>query len=368
VGPQDQFPVRVKALLIRVATELTDETRYVRRVIERWIRLHLLPYFGGRRLAMISTADVNGFILKRQKDVMTVGDDDDRQERKYSNGEINRELTTLKKILNLARQNGKLMHVPYVPMLKERNVRTGFFEREQFDRILAHLPAAIRPAVQFGYITGWRIPSEVLRLQWRHVDFEARVVRLDPHTTKNDEGRTFPFTDVLEQLLEAQKAEHDRLKAKDVICPWVFNRSNRKVKGKRITTFLKTFTAACTKAGCPGRIPHDLRRTAVRNLVRAGVPERVAMQMTGHKTRSVFERYNIVSECDLLQAARKLNALQPASLPPEGGSHAPDREESASPKRSLVRHSAKRDGGSRDGRHNLGTARPDRGSRLGVSL
>jgi integrase len=154
--------------------------------------LHLLPYFGGRRLAMISTADVNAFILKRQKDVMVVGEPDDRRERKYSNGEINRELTTLKRILNLARQNGKLMHVPYVPMLKERNVRTGFFEREQLGHILAHLPAAIRPAVQFGYITGWRIPSEVLRLQWRHVDFEARVVRLDPHTTKNDEGRTFP--------------------------------------------------------------------------------------------------------------------------------------------------------------------------------
>ena len=149
---------------------------------------------------------------------MVVGEGEERRERKYSNGEINRELTTLKRILNLARQNGKLMHVPHVPMLKERNVRTGFFEREQIERILAQLPLAIRPAVQFAYITGWRIPSEVLPLQWRHVDFEGRVVRLDPHTTKNDEGRTFPFTDVLQELLEAQKAEHDRLKAEDGLC------------------------------------------------------------------------------------------------------------------------------------------------------
>lgn len=80
---------------------------------------------------------------------------------------------------------------------------------------------AILPAVQFAYITGWRIPSEVLPMQWRHVDFEARVVRLDPHTTKNDEGRTFPFTDAVHGLLEAQKAEHDRLRADGIICPWV---------------------------------------------------------------------------------------------------------------------------------------------------
>jgi integrase len=115
------------------------------------------------------------------------------------------------------------------------------------------------------------------------------------------------------------------------------------VKGKRITTFIKAFRAACTKAGCPGRIPHDLRRTAVRNLVRAGIPERVAMQMTGHKTRSVFERYNIVSECDLIDAAKKLNAMQ--SLLPDGPASNSDR----------------------DG-HNLGTVGPGRGSRLRVSL
>jgi len=318
--------------------------------LERRIRLHLLPHFSGRRLATITTADVNTFILKRRTDVIVFGAGEDRTERKVSNGEINRELTTLKRIFNLARQNGKLTHVPHIPMLKERNVRTGFFERDQITRIVAHLPTAIRPAVQLAYITGWRIPSEVLPLQWRHVDFEARVVRLDPHTTKNDEGRTFPFTDALEQLLEAQKAEHDRLKAEDVICPWVFNRTNKKVKGKRITTFIKAFRAACTKAGCPGRIPHDLRRTAVRNLVRAGVPERVAMQMTGHKTRSVFERYNIVSECDLVEAAKKLNVLQP--IPPTS-----DRDGLAStnPRSGEVGH-------------NSGTVGPDRGSRLRVSL
>ena len=200
-------------------TEYAVNGRHSADELERRIRLHLTPYFGGRRLATITTADVNTFILKRRTDVIVFGEGEDRKERKVSNGEINRELTTLKRIFNLARQNGKLTHVPHIPMLKGRNVRTGFFERERITRIVTHLPPAIRPAVQFAYITGWRIPSEVLPLQWRHVDFEARVVRLDPHTTKNDEGRTFPFTDALKQLLEAQKEEHDRLKAEDVICP-----------------------------------------------------------------------------------------------------------------------------------------------------
>jgi len=77
-----------------------------------------------------------------------------------------------------------------------------------------------------------------------------------------------------------------------------------------IGSYQKHWHAACRAAGCPGRIPHDFRRTAVRNLVRAGVPERVAMMLTGHKTRSVFERYNIVSSGDLFEAAKKLDVAR----------------------------------------------------------
>ena len=158
------------------------------------------------------------------------------------------------------------------------------------------------------------ITSEVLPLEWRQVEFKAGEVRLDAGTTKNREGRVFPMTAGLRELLKAQQTEHERLKKAGHIVPFVFFREVAERRGgdkkpQPIVSFNKAWKNACRAAGYPGRIPHDLRRTAVRSLVHAGIPERVAMMMTGHKTRSVFERYNIVSETDLREAARKLDGL-----------------------------------------------------------
>jgi integrase len=150
-------------------------------------------------------------------------------------------------------------------------------------------------------IIGWRVPSEVQPLHWHQVDFTVGTVRLDPGQTKNGDGRLFPMTTELRTILEDQRAYTDRVQRNEgALVPHVFDRN-----GKPITAFTKAWKTACIAAGCPDRIPHDLRRTAVRNLVRSGVPERVAMQMTGHKTRPVFERYNIVCEADLFGAAQR---------------------------------------------------------------
>jgi integrase len=167
--------------------------------------------------------------------------------------------------------------------------------------------------VEFAYITGWRIASEVLPLEWRQVDFRASEVRLDAGTTKNREGRVFPMTDDLRALLETQHAEHVRLKQTGVIVPWVFFRMVAEKRGgpkrpKPIRAFTKAWAAACQAAACPGRIPHDLRRTAVRNMA-PSVPERVAMKLTGHKTASIFQRYNIVSAGNVRMAAEQLRGL-----------------------------------------------------------
>ena len=161
------------------------------------------------------------------------------------------------------------------------------------------------PPKLWSHLTGWRMHSEVLPLQWRQIDSDAGTVRLDAGTTKNGEGRVFPFTVELRALLEAQRAYTEAVqRERGIICPSVFHRNGRGIK-----VFRKAWASACKAAGCPGRIPHDFRRTAVRNFVRASIPERVAMMMTGHKTRSVFERYNIVSGGDLADAARKLDAV-----------------------------------------------------------
>jgi integrase len=217
------------------------------------------------------------------------------------NAGVSRELAALKRAysLGLKCDPPKLTRKPHIATLREDNVRTGFFERAQFEAVVKHLPEYLKSLVLFFYATGWRT-SECRNLEWRQADFEKGWVRLDPGTTKNDDGRAFPFTSDLADIPRSEKAYTDENERKHgTICRWIFHRS-----GRPIGDFRKAWYRACQKAGVPGRIPDDFRRTAIRNLVRVGVSEKVAMQLTGHKTRSVFERYNIVTERDLRQAAR----------------------------------------------------------------
>lgn len=257
---------------------------------------HLLPAFGGRRASTITTADINRYVVKRQT------------EQGAANGTINRELAALQRAYTLAVQAGLLMPQtkPYIQKLKENNVRTGFFEPEQFTAIHRHLPAYVKPVAAVAYITGWRTLSELLPLEWRQVDFHGGTLRLDPGTTKNGDGRVFPMTRDLRAVLLEQKAKTEELQRElGILIPYVFHHH-----GKPFKVYRGAWKTACRKACLPGRIPHDFRRTAVRNLVRAGVRETVAMQMTGHKTRSVFDRYDIVSQGDLNDAARKLDEME----------------------------------------------------------
>jgi integrase len=250
---------------------------------------HLLPFFGYLRATQVTSGDVNKYIAARKAV-------------EAANGTINRELAALKRMFSLAVKAEKLYRIPHIPKLEERNVRHGFFEREQFETVRRHLPEYVRSVVTFAYITGWRIRSEVLPLQWRQVDFKAGTVRLEPETTKNREGRTFVMTPDLRSCLEAQRAATEAYqRGTKQIIPWVFHRHGEPIKG-----FRKAWKTACQKAGVPGRIPHDFRRTAVRNLERAGVPRSTAMKMVGHRTESIYRRYAIVDEAMLREGSEKL--------------------------------------------------------------
>lgn len=252
---------------------------------ERRVRKHLRPFFGHKRAYEITSADVQAFIVHRK-------------EHEASNGEIGRELAALKRMFNLALHAEKITKKPYIPTLAEDNVRQGFFERAEFDAVLVKLPDWLRPPATFCYQVGWRMRAEVLLLTWRQVDLEAGTVRLEVGTTKNKDGRLIYLPAFLRDVLETQWQEHIECYPD---CPFVFHRN-----GQRIRYPYVAWRKACQEAGLHGKIPHDFRRTAVRNMVRAGIPERVAMQIAGHKTRAIFDRYHIVAESDLQEAARRL--------------------------------------------------------------
>lgn len=172
-----------------------------------------------------------------------------RLEHGAANATANRELSALKRMYSLAIQGGRLQHMPHIAMLREQNVRTGFFERDAFEAVRRHLPEDLRGALTFAYITGWRVDSEVMTLQWHQVDLKAGIVRLEPGMTKNAEGRQFAMTPELRAVLEAQKATTEALQKKTGrIIPYVFHR-----RGKPIKCFRRSWGLACEAAGCPGR-------------------------------------------------------------------------------------------------------------------
>lgn len=260
--------------------------------IEQRIAKHLTPVFQKRRLSDLTLSDFEAYAVRRQA-------------QGAANGTVNRELSWLQRAYNLAKRAGKLLHVPAFPALSEANPRTGFFENDQIANVISHLPDHLKPVVRFGYITGWRA-SEILKLEWRQVDMKAGEVRLDPGTTKNRDGRVFTFTSQLREMFDALHREHQTRRRQGTVLPWVFVQPKKAV---RVRGLRGPWATACKRAGLPGRLFHDLRRSAARNFVRAGIPERTAMDLLGHKTRSIFDRYNIVNDGDRRDAARRLDAV-----------------------------------------------------------
>jgi len=256
----------------------------------RWA-LHLKPFFQDYRAIDVSSALVARYV-------------DSRLEEKAEPATINRELSALRRMFRLGYYATPPMvrYLPKFPRLQENNIRAGFVEAEQWERLTdAAADLWLRALIELAHTYGWR-KRELLGLRVRQVNLKARTIRLEPGTTKNRDGREVAMTVNVHAMLTQCIAG----KGPDA---YVFTREN----GKPVRDFRETWAKVCTAAGCPGLLLHDLRRSAARNFRRAGVAEGVIMRVGGWRTRSVFERYNIISQADIKDALAKLEQSQQAN-------------------------------------------------------
>jgi len=262
-------------------------------------KFHVKPVreaFGDWKAADVASADIDKVV--------------DGWKRGTANATINRRLQVLLAAYTLASRKNVVAVIPYVKRLPERNVRQGFFEREEFEAVLKHLPEHLQDLARFAYATGWR-RGEIVALKWSSVNLKHGTITLPD--TKNGRGRTIALSKELLALLKRREAARliEGPDGEPHIAEHVFHRS-----GQPIKCFKESWHAALTAAGFTakknGRVVylkkfHDLRRTAARNLVVSGVREGAAMSITGHRTRAIFDRYAIVSPAETRAALEKVS-------------------------------------------------------------
>jgi integrase len=252
----------------------------------------LAEVFGADKAISITAARIAAYV-------------EDRLAEGYARASVNLDLCALRRMFNLAIEKEMLATAPAIKTLPVQNARQGFLSAGEFERLNEALPADLKDPIKFLWLSGWRV-SEARSLEWREVDRAHNVIRLNPKKTKTREPRILPIAGEIAEIIE--RAASNRRPS----CSFVFTRSD----GRPLGLFRKSWASALKAAGLGHVLVHDFRRSTVRNLVQAGVPERVAMEFTGHRTRSVFDRYHIVAESDLRGAAEKLQAhlsAQPAA-------------------------------------------------------
>jgi len=220
---------------------------------------------------------------------------------------VNRELAALRRMFRLAVRKQVLPSAPVITLLREDNAREGFIDPADFDAFLNELRALgegdVADAVEFGYLTLAR-RANVLRAQWSWFTFDVGedgipqggAARLPGAVTKNGKPLALPLNDRLLDVIRR------RWKVRVPACPYIFHR-----RGRRIVRFDRPWELAAATVGRPGLLFHDLRRSGARNYRRAGVAEDVIMRIGGWRTRSMFQRYNIVDEADLIDASAALS-------------------------------------------------------------
>lgn len=291
---------------IHEADFAVQQRRSGRRLRQLWA--HVVAHFGETKPAVrIKASSLDGYVSARL-------------EAGAARATVKNELNALRRAFRLAQRSGTVLanEVPVFPTLRASDARKGFFEREDHERLRAALPPDAGDLAEFLFWSGWRV-GEAKGLRWSDVDEGAGVLRIED--TKSGEPRTLPYAALpaLAELIAHRRAVTEAVqRRRGVIVPEVFHRG-----GKPIRYFRRAWAAACVTAGLgqevrdeAGRLvhrvahrtPHDYRRSAARNLSRAGVPEGVIMRLCGWKTRTVFDRYRIVAERDLAEGLARLGA------------------------------------------------------------
>jgi len=248
---------------------------------------HVRKFFRGQRAVDITTPRLRHYVIMRRKTGA-------------ANETINRELSVIRRMLNIGRQDRVVSHIPHFPMLEPGAPRESYVTPAEFHEIMKHLPEHARGIVQWVWNTGWRITA-ACKLEWEDINLAGSYAVLKRENAKNKRPQRLPLVGQLEVII-TEAAESRRSDQ-----PLVFHHSGG--QPFRRESVWRAFKKACVKAGLGGdKTLHDMRRSAARDLIRTGmVSEDVARRITGHQTRAVFSRYNITVDDDVAQA---LAALQ----------------------------------------------------------
>lgn len=266
---------------------LIEDYRYSERKTtydtELRVNAHLRPYFGQMKAHTLGTNAIRQYVAHRR-----------RQQAQPST--INKEQSWLRRAIRLGCQHEPplALRVPHFKMLPMDNVREGVLEYEKYRLVRDSLPGYARIALVIAFHTGAR-KGEIAAIRMDRIDMKAERITLPGKTTKNSTPRYLP-------IYGDMKAELDMaIAAGSANCPFLIQRG-----GERVHNWNKAWATACAAAGIPEALFHDLRRTAVTNMIEAGLTEKEAMEISGHKTRAVFDRYHIVSDRRMKQNAQKL--------------------------------------------------------------
>jgi integrase len=285
-GPT-QNRVRVSALLHLVVEDYSVSKKRSLEDLKYRIEKNLRPAFGQVRAASFGNSHVDNYIRSRRGD-------------RASDATINRELAIVRRAFSLGMRTDPplVTRKPWIRRLEEDNAREGFIEDDDYRRLLKELPEHLRALLVVGYHIGVRLGT-LRKLEWEQIDLPSGVIRLLKKQVKQKKAHTAPIYGDMAAWLEMQASDRNQNWPD---CPYVFHWNDRP-----IGAHLKGWRAACTRAGLTGLKFHDLRRSAVRNMERAGMPRNIAMSITGHKTEAVYRRYDIVSEKDIKLAATRMN-------------------------------------------------------------